>query len=207
MEIEKWLKNLGEEWGTLTRRLAWIMAAASAVIFSPVEAVFGANSNAAASINAATVAVMVVLVCLTFLIAINYSQKKHTIYWAFAVVISLVLSCYVVFKNYEQTYTLICGCGTESSVRGRELAPGVSKAMPNAGCSDLCGLADKDTGKLDPRLLWTEDSVNAAKNRLLITYFASFALVSLTVIFVLQAIYCLRINNGHHGRHPSRTPR
>lgn len=193
MSINVWLEKQKKYWNLIGQGTIWLITIVTSMLLSPVAIVFGEGFGAISRIIAFAGFIVAIIIVITYLIAQTFSEKKYAWLWVISACIFLILSSIAIFKNNEQSYLLLCRCGDENIIKGTKFQRLMDETLePDVPCSRVCLFVNKHTGKVDPSIIWTENSINQSRRKLLVYYLICFPLVALTIISTLQALFCFQ---------------
>lgn len=185
-----WLKIT---WNILVQVAVWVCAFIASMLLPPVSGVVESEQDPTARLSKYTIFIIAVVIGLSFVLAKKLNRKKHVGLWVFMTLVFLGSSVYLVNRNYQLNNTLTCSCNGKSVIKGTQYKdPQVVAVFFPRGvdCPILCKNFANPDGKVVPEKVWTEDSINESRRTLFISYVICFPAVALTIISVVQAIYC-----------------
>lgn len=189
-----WLKTNWNIWASLG---AWLIAIISAMLFPLGTLLFSGDQQADGRMLAFATFIVVVLIALTFLVTKSLNKKSHYLIWAVLTLLFFGSSIFVIMKQYSLQFPgeVICYCNTEKIIKGTayKYPERMRSKYGDKGvdCTTFCNdYKNIETGKYEPGAVWTEDSINGNRNLLLIIYLLSFPLTALSIVSVLQTVYC-----------------
>lgn len=189
---DNWLKRT---WNLLTQTAIWISTYVASMLLPPVTGLVENEANPAARLLKYTRFIIAVLVGLSFILAGTLNKRKHLWFWIILTIVFFALSIFLVNRNYQLNNTLTCACNGRVVIQGTTYKEPqvIARFFPSGiDCSNLCEhFQDKD-GKVVPEKVWTEASINESRRNLFLSYLGCFPAVALTIISIVQAVYCSR---------------
>jgi hypothetical protein len=167
------------------------LAGAATGIFGVVGTFFLPPPAIAHEAQWPSLAKVVITVCVGFLVLMGFvfSKKKYWTGWVVVALLFLVAAVGSIFAYQNLTDSSTCTYQGTLVVIGKTYTPhGAEYVKENPGIS--CGdLIDRHVGKTED--VWTKDSIDRARLKLVAVYIACMPLFTICGISVLQAIYCL----------------
>ena len=185
-------ESLKSRWNLLLQTAVWISAFTASILLPPTG-VTVSDADPAARILKGTNFINAVVVGLSLIATKSLNTKKHVWLWIILTAIFFSFSCYSIYKNFQLNNDLTCSCNSKTTIKGTEYKnPAVvARFYPNGiDCSILCENFKTPEGTVVPERVWTEASINESRRKLFLSYVVCFPLVALTIISVVQAIYC-----------------
>ena len=173
-----------EYWGPLAEAATWIFGIIGSFLLPPpVIANETQWPNFAKFIIAVCVGLLVLL-------ALLWRKQKHWIGWALAALLFFAGGVGSFFTYQHLTDSSTCTYQGKLVVIGKTYTQhGAKYVQENPGIS--CGdLIDQHIGKVED--VWTKDSIDSARLKLLAVYVGCMPLFTICIISLLQAIYCLK---------------
>jgi hypothetical protein len=177
-----WIGQLKEIWGPLAGAATWIFGIAGSFLLPPpVIANNGQWPNFAKFIIAVCVGLLVVPGFL-------FRRQKAWIGWEVMAVLFFAVAVGSIFAYQHLTDSTTCTYQGALVVIGKTYTPhGAEYVKENPGIS--CGdLIDRHVGKIED--VWTKDSIDWARLKLVGTYIACMPLFTICIMSLLQGIYC-----------------
>jgi hypothetical protein len=190
----EWWRKIKSNWNLLFTAAAWILAIITSVIVSP-NGVFNDESNLVPWVTRLAAFIVAVLIGLTFLVGAKFNQRRHLVPWALIALALLLVSIWGTIRYYDRYYALTCKCDEQRVLQGSVYRDrqGLAQFFPQRfDCSNLCQSFKDKQGKVRPDLVWTQDSINESRNKLVYSYLLCVPMMALTIISISQAIYCSR---------------
>lgn len=184
--------RLKKTWNLLLQTAVWISSFTASIVLPPTGVTIS-EADPAARILKFTNYIIAVVVGLSLIATKKLNRKKHLWLWIVLTAIFFCSSCYLIYRSYELNNSLTCICNNQTVVKGTQYkAPQVVKLyFPNGvDCPTLCQNFVTTDKKVVPEKVWTETSINDSRRTLFLNYLGCFPLVALTIICVVQAIYC-----------------
>jgi hypothetical protein len=185
--------RLKNTWNLLVQVGVWISTFAASMLLPPVSGLAENDADPTARLLKYTVFIIAVVVGLSFILAKKFNKKKHLWFWIILTVLFLATSVVCVNRNYHLNNSLVCTCNHRSVIKGTTYREPqvVSKFYPRGvDCSILCEHFVNNDGIVIPEKVWTEPSINDSRRTLFLSYLICFPAVALTVISIVQALYC-----------------
>lgn len=193
--LKEWLKGQKSNWNLLFAAGTWIAAIPLSIVLSP-DAV-SKTTEYFPWMTRLSVFIVAVIVGITFIFASILNKREHVYLWTGISIILLIGSVWAVVRYYNFIDSLTCSCGKQQPVKGFDFkdAELLKKMYPQGvDCSTLCEKFKDQSGTVLPNKIWTENSINENRETLILSYFLCIPLFALTIISVVQAIYCKKEN-------------
>jgi len=193
--MRAWLKKLGSNWNLLTQGVATIAASISAFIIPPPPGLMGVHPDAVFGLGRFVLAVLIGIV---FLASIERSRKKDRWGWLALGLVALAMGL-AGWLGYGREFV---GRTARCHVQGRDTlfvlgtrltedAQAQAEEEPNLGpCERL-----EDFGWREERV-WESRSIESSLQVLELLYLLALTSFGLSVVTVVQGIYCATTDNS-----------
>ncbi len=185
-----WVKST---WNLLFQGGVVISTFAASLLLPLAPGVAVGEADPAARVVKFATYIITVVLGLSLIVTRKLNKKRHLRLWVVLTVVFLGSSVYAIYRNYQLNNSLTCLCNGKTVLKGKEYKQPevINRFFPNGvDCSSLCKQFQTADGKVVPERVWTEDSMNESRRILFISYLLCFPLVALTIISVVQAIFC-----------------
>jgi hypothetical protein len=190
-----WLRRtLKKTWNLLLQAGIWISTFVASMLLPPVTGLAETEADPSARLLKYTRFIVAVVVGLSFVLAGILNKRRHLWVWIILTIVFLGTSVICINWNYQLNNTLTCTCNNKAVVRGTiyKQSEVVARFFPTGvDCSNLCDHFVDQYGKVIPEKVWTESSINDSRRLLFLSYLVCFPAVALTIVSIIQAIYCL----------------
>lgn len=176
------LKTLKRNWNILSSVALFIIGILGTFLKSPPDYIASENIFTNAGKFIATL-----VVGLMFVPVILWKSKGHTRNWWILASVTFILSIVCLFTYLHLKQKWMCPCFDENKLIliGSELRPDLDESVKDSNCQELL-----QGSSCHPERVWKKDSID--KNRLFLAgvYVLSLPLFIISMISVVQAIYC-----------------
>jgi|KBSSwiStaDraftv2_1062776.scaffolds.fasta_scaffold207451_2 hypothetical protein len=186
---EGWLKKT---WNLLVQTAVWISSFTAAILLPPTG-VTVSEADPAGRVLKYTNFIIAVVVGLSLIATKAFNRRKHLWLWIILSLFFFGLSTYLIYKNFQVNNMLTCSCSGKTIVKGTTYKEPelIARFFPSGvDCNILCQHFVTPDGTIVPERVWTENSINDSRRTLFLSYVICFPAVALTIISVVQAIYC-----------------
>lgn len=189
-ELKRWLEGTRANWGLIAQCAIWVLSVVGTFVLSPPDTSTDDNKIYLALAKF----VVAVLIGLTVILASRWYHRKHSLSWALAALIFLVLAVYS-FDTYQRwVNSWTCEYDNHKRITGSVFTQqGQNYVVMNPGinCKNL--LLDFVGNNED---IWTKASIDERRLSLTRIYLLCIVLFTLCLLFIIQAVYCATINEA-----------